>query len=196
MKPPEMRIDRSTTKALRLFDADRFRWLDEASALGPIVALRFGLLTTWVVTDSDVARTMLQTEADSWKRPPVTLVPARIAVGENLFTQREKAWAKLQPLLGPSFRKRALESRLTDIDAVVADELRGSRTTSRSISSSQPRADRIAARSVGVAGRAPRAGTRRRDRDERTRSHEVGRARAWARSPAACRSRSGAAPRP
>jgi hypothetical protein len=45
---PELGIHRSLTKSLRLFDADRLRWLDEAAALGPLVALRMGPVKTWL----------------------------------------------------------------------------------------------------------------------------------------------------
>src|SRR5579862_417840 len=104
--PPQVKIHRSITKALRLFDADRFRWLDEAAALGPLAALRMGPVKTWVVTDADVARKMLVTDSGSWMRPPATLVPIRLGVGENLFTQSDKSWARLQPAVAPAFRKK------------------------------------------------------------------------------------------
>jgi cytochrome P450 len=120
---PDVRIHRSLTKALRLFDADRLRWLDEAAAIGPLVALRMGPVKTWVVTDPDVARSMLVTESSSWTRPPATLVPIRVGVGENLFTQSDKAWAKVQPWVAPAFRRKALEPRLADLDALIRDEV-------------------------------------------------------------------------
>lgn len=121
---PVVNMHSSITKALRLFDADRFRWLDEAAAIGPVVALRMGPVKTWVVTDPNVARTMLVTDAASWMRPPATLVPIRAGVGENLFTQPDKAWAGLQPFVAPAFRKKALEVRLADIGAIIDDEVR------------------------------------------------------------------------
>jgi len=120
---PELKLHRSVTKALRLFDADRFRWLDEATALGPLVALRMGPAKVWVTTDPEVARTMLVTDGSSWTRPPATLVPIRVGVGENLFTQSDKAWGKLQPLVAPAFRKKALETRLAEMDGVIDDEV-------------------------------------------------------------------------
>ena len=120
---PEVRIHRSLTKALRLFDADRLRWLDEAAAIGPLVALRMGPVKTWVVTDPDVARSMLVTESSSWTRPPATIGPIRVGVGENLFTQSDKAWAKVQPWVAPAFRRKALEPRLADLDALIRDEV-------------------------------------------------------------------------
>lgn len=57
--PPELRIDRSATKALRLFSEDTLRWVDEAAALGPLAGLRFGPMTIWVLTDADAAREVL-----------------------------------------------------------------------------------------------------------------------------------------
>ena len=107
---PELRVHRSITKALKMFDADRFRWLDEASSMGPVVALRMGPVKMWVVTDAEVARTMLVTDAALWTRPTATRAPIRVGVGENLFTQSDKAWARLQPLVAPSFRRKALDA--------------------------------------------------------------------------------------
>jgi cytochrome P450 len=119
--PPELKIDRSITKALKRFDADRFRWLDEAAAIGPLVALRMGPVKVWIVTDADAARTMLVSDGSSWMRPPATLVPIRLGGGENLFSQPDKAWALLQPAVAPAFRKKALEPRLAGIDALIDD---------------------------------------------------------------------------
>ncbi|MGZ4756713.1 MAG: hypothetical protein ACXWA9_17540, partial [Acidimicrobiia bacterium] len=98
---PELKIHRSLTKALRIFDADRFRWLDEASAVGPLVALRMGPVRTWVVTDPDLVRSILVTDSSSWMRPPASTNPIRLGVGENLFTQSDRAWARLQPSVAP-----------------------------------------------------------------------------------------------
>jgi enediyne biosynthesis protein E7 len=120
---PELKVHRSLTKGLKLFDADRLRWLDEATALGSVVALRMGPVRTWVVTDAEVARTMLVTDATSWTRPPATVVPIRIGVGENLFTQADNAWALLQPQVAPAFRRKALDQRLAGIDALIAEEV-------------------------------------------------------------------------
>jgi cytochrome P450 len=120
---PEVRVHRSILKALRLFDADRLRWLDEAAALGPLTALRFGPVRTWVITDPEAARTMLMSEGDSWRRPPSAVTPIRIGVGENLFTQADKAWTLLQPELSTSFRKKALEPRISAMHSLIEDEV-------------------------------------------------------------------------
>jgi cytochrome P450 len=120
---PTVRIDRSIRRALATFDADRLRWLDEAAALGPIAGLRLGPATTWVVSDPEAARTMLVTRGDSWTRPPAMTTPIRLGVGENLFTQRDKAWARLAPQLTPMFRKRALDARFADLDELVRREV-------------------------------------------------------------------------
>ncbi len=111
-------------KALRLFDADRLRWLDEAAALGPLVSLRMGPVKVWVVTDAEAARSMLVSDATAWTRPPTAVVPMRVGVGENLFTQSDKNWAKVQPFVAPAFRRKALEARLSEVDAIVDDEIR------------------------------------------------------------------------
>ena len=121
---PELKIHRSITKGLKLFDADRLRWLDEAAALGPVVALRMGPVRTWVVTDAEVARGMLVTDASSWTRPPATVAPIRVGVGENLFTQPDKAWEQLQPLVAPAFRRKALDERLAGMSALIDEEVR------------------------------------------------------------------------
>jgi cytochrome P450 len=120
---PELTIDRSLTKALARFDERRLEWLDEAMAMGPLVALRMGPVKVWVVSDSEAARTMLVGDSDAWIRPPATLVPIRLAVGENLFTQSDKRWALVQPAVAPAFRRKALEARVGDIDAIVDDDI-------------------------------------------------------------------------
>jgi cytochrome P450 len=120
---PALRVHRSLTTGLKLFDADRLRWLDEAAALGPVVALRMGPVKTWVITDTEVARAMLVTDAASWMRPPALVAPIRVGVGENLFTQSDKNWGKLQPLVAPAFRKKALDARLSEMDAIIKDEV-------------------------------------------------------------------------
>jgi cytochrome P450 len=121
---PVIDVHRSIRKALKIFDADRLRWLDEAAATGPVVGLRMGPVKTWVVTDPDVARTMLVSESAAWRRPPATIAPIRLGVGENLFTQSDKSWAELQPLVAPALRKKSLEARLADIPTLIADEVR------------------------------------------------------------------------
>jgi cytochrome P450 len=108
---PVLDVRRSLLAALKLFDADRLRWLDEAAATGPLVGLRMGRVTTWVVTDPDAARTMLVSEGAAWKRPPATIAPIRLGVGENLFTQADTSWARLQPLVAPARRKKSIEAR-------------------------------------------------------------------------------------
>jgi cytochrome P450 len=120
---PELRVDRSLTKALKRFDADRLRWLDEAAALGPLVALKMGPVKVWVLTDAEAARAVLVTDGSSWTRPPATLVPIRVGVGENLFTQSDRAWAKTQPFVAPAFRRKALEPRLASIPALIDDDI-------------------------------------------------------------------------
>ena len=119
----EIRIDRSILRALRSFDADRLQWLDKATAAGPLTSLRFGPVRTWVVTDPDLARHMLISDAASWERPPAAIVPIRLGVGENLFTMPDDAWENLQPQVAPAFRKRALESRLSSMGSIIADEV-------------------------------------------------------------------------
>src|SRR3954466_2009136 len=110
---PEIKLHRSVFNALKLFDADRLRWLDEAAALGPVTVLRMGPVKVWIVTDADAARTMLVTDGASWTRPAATRVAVRMGVGENLFTQTDKAWAQTQPPVAPAFRKKALDQRLS-----------------------------------------------------------------------------------
>ena len=115
----EIRIHRSLRRARRAFDADRLQWLDRAAAAAPLTQLRFGPVRTWVVTDPDLARHMLITDAASWERPPAAVVPIRLGIGENLFTMPDDAWEKLQPQLAPAFRKRALESRMASMTPII-----------------------------------------------------------------------------
>ena len=88
---PVLRIDRSLRRSLRAFSEDRLRFLDEATALGPVAGLRFGPSTVYVVSDAEVARQLLVTEAGSWTRPPAMRMPVRLGVGESIFTLPDKA---------------------------------------------------------------------------------------------------------
>jgi cytochrome P450 len=121
---PIVRVDRSIRRGLRAFSADRFRWLDEAAALGPVVGLRFGPVNAWVVSDASLARRMLIGDADQWVRSAQQVVPSRIAVGENLFTRTDRSWRRVQPNLAPHFRSRNLASVLSDLDGLLADEVK------------------------------------------------------------------------
>src|SRR5580658_2240269 len=92
--------------------------------MGPIVGIRFGTLTpTYLVNDPDLARSILITKGKVWKRPPATIAPIRLAIGENLFTQPDRDWSLLQPSLAPDFRKRALEPRLAQLGSLIEDEV-------------------------------------------------------------------------
>ena len=82
-----------------------------------------GPVRTWIVTDPDLARTVLVTDSASWMRPPATVAPIRVGVGENLFTQSDKAWAVLQPSVAPAFRRKAVDERLAGIDALIDSEV-------------------------------------------------------------------------
>jgi cytochrome P450 len=121
---PTLRIDRSLTRSIRLYSEDPLRWVEEAAEMGPVVALRFGSITpTYILNDPDVARSILITDGKEWKRPPATVTPIRLAIGENLFTQSERDWSLLQPSLAPDFRKRALEPRLAQVGALIENEV-------------------------------------------------------------------------
>ena len=153
---PVVRIDRSLLRALRAFSQDRLRWLDEAAALGPVTGLRFGHSTVFVVTDAELARTMLVTDADTWSRPPAMRIPVRMGVGENIFTQSDKAWARTQPLVAPAFRGRALASRLDRLDEIIDGQLSGVILRRRARPGAPHGEDRAGRRRVGV----PRRPTR------------------------------------
>ena len=117
----EVRIDRSLFRALRSFNANRLGWLDKGAAAAPLAQLRFGPVRTWSVTDPDLARQMLITDAASWERPPAALIPIRLGIGENLFTMPDDAWEHLQPQVAPAFRKRALDHRLSSMHSIIDD---------------------------------------------------------------------------
>lgn len=120
---PEIVIGRRANPALRAFNADRLRWLDEAAAAGPVTSLRLGFVRMWVVTDPDIARTMLIANSADWTRPLSGRVPVRLAIGDNLFTASDKTWAVIQPALSPEFRRRALAPRLAALEPILDDEI-------------------------------------------------------------------------
>ncbi len=120
---PVVRVDRSLRRGLRALDADRFRWLDEAAALGPVTALRFGPVNAFVVSDAALARRMLITDADRWVRSAQQVVPSRLAVGENLFSRSDRTWKLVQAHLAPHFRSKSLAPFLDSLDGLLAEEV-------------------------------------------------------------------------
>ncbi len=120
---PVLRIPGSARKAAAVFNEDRFGWNDRASELGPLSQLRLGPARVWIITDPDIAREMLVTDSRNWIRPATARTPIRLGIGENLFTQSEKAWAVTQPTLSPAFRKRSLEPRLAQMPELIDREL-------------------------------------------------------------------------
>ena len=121
---PTITIHRSLFKALKMFNSERFRWLDDAAAAGPLTRLKLGPVAAYIVSDPAVARRMLVADANLWRRPPAAVIPIRLPIGDNLFTQSEKAWSMFQPEVAPQFRKRAMESRLADMPSIVDEEVR------------------------------------------------------------------------
>lgn len=121
--PPVLRIHRSTFKAIDLYNQDRLGWMEKAASLGPVARLLLGIVTAVVVSDSDAARSILIADAQRWKRSPATMITSRMASGDNLSTQPDRSWAKVQPTLAPSFRRRALEARLADVGALIDEEV-------------------------------------------------------------------------
>ena len=119
---PTVRIDRSLRRSLAMFGEDRLGWLDRAAALGPLSGLRFGPATVFVVTDAELARAVLVTDR-AWTRPPSQRVPVAVAVGENLFSASERAWARVQPTLAPAFRRRALAAPLAGLGDILAEQV-------------------------------------------------------------------------
>jgi cytochrome P450 len=116
---PVVRIPGSARKAAATFNRDRFLWNDRAAALGPLSHLQFGPFKIWIITDPTIARDMVVSDAANWVRPATARTPIRLGIGENLFTQGEKAWAAMEPTLSPSFRKRSLEPRLAEMPAII-----------------------------------------------------------------------------
>jgi cytochrome P450 len=120
---PVLRIPGSARKAAAVFNEDRFGWNDRACELGLLSQMRLGPARVWIITDPEIAREMLVTDSTNWIRPSTARTPICLGVGENLFTQSEKAWAVTQPALSPAFRKRSLEPRLAQMTALIDREL-------------------------------------------------------------------------
>lgn len=120
---PVLRIHRSLFKAMDLYNEDRLGWMEKAMSLAPIVRMLLGPLTVVVISDADAARSLLISDSGRWRRAPVSTITARLAIGENLFTQGNRSWAKLQPAVAPDFRKRALDARLVDLESLVEEEI-------------------------------------------------------------------------
>ncbi len=120
---PVVKLPGGVRRALAAFDEDRIAWLDQASAQGPIAGLKLGPVTAWVVSDTAEARRILVEEADTWQRPSAITAPVRLAAGPNLFSERHRRWAALQPQVAPSLRRRSFDSRTAELDDLVAEHV-------------------------------------------------------------------------
>jgi pentalenene oxygenase len=120
---PRILVHQSLRRALDLFNKDRFDWLDQASALGPLVEMRLGRVRVWVVTNGDIARQVLLTDEANWLRPSYFRIPTRQALGDNLFTLSEPNWRSIGPTLSSHFRTAAFEARLSNAEAMIADDV-------------------------------------------------------------------------
>lgn len=120
---PVVKVPGSARRAAATFNEDRFGWNDKAAGLGPLSQLKLGPFRAWVITDPDIAREMLVADSAKWIRPATARTPIRLGIGENLFTQSEKAWAVMEPTLSPAFRKRSLDPRLAQMPALIEREL-------------------------------------------------------------------------
>lgn len=121
--PPIVAVHKSTRRGLRLLNEDRFRWFDEAAAQGGLAALKVGHLTIWVVTNADVARQVLLTDAGSWLRPTNFRVSTRLAIGDNLFTLSDSAWREIAPILSPYFHGSAFAARVSQARELAAADI-------------------------------------------------------------------------
>lgn len=120
---PTLRLHRSLFKAMDLYNDDRLAWMEKAADLAPIVRMLLGPLSVVVISDADAARSVLISSSGRWRRFLATTVTARLAIGENLFTQGNRSWAKLQPAVAPDFRKRALDTHLVGLERLVEKEI-------------------------------------------------------------------------
>lgn len=120
---PVVVVHKSTRQGLQLLNRDRFHWFDEAAAQGGLTALGVGHLTIWVVTDTDIAREILLTDAQSWVRPTNFRVSTRLAIGDNLFTLSDHDWRTIAPILSPYFRSSAFTARLDRASEIAAADI-------------------------------------------------------------------------
>jgi cytochrome P450 len=123
MEHPKLTVDRSFVRGLSAFNRDRLRWLDEAAALGPLVRLQFGQVNSWVVTDVDVARRVLITDAAFFVRPLNFRRPTSMAIGANLFTESQEQWEAIGPFLSPQLHGASITRRLETARALIEDDV-------------------------------------------------------------------------
>ena len=147
--------------------------------------------TTWVITDADVARTMLVTDAASWMRPPATgRSDSHRRRREPLHPVRQGRGHCCSRSSRPRSGSKALEARSSAIDAIIDGRGAGdSHRMRRSTSSSRWVGSRSILAAWVLLGE-------RLDRDSRPRSRTIsarssdGSATGSASSPASSRSRS------
>lgn len=125
MQPPKVVVDRSFRRGLSTFNDDRLRWLDEAASIGPLVGLEFGRTTAWVLTDVELARRVLITEAASFVRPLNFTRPTRMAIGDNLFTQSQEQYGEIGSLLSRQLHGEAVMGRADEARSLIIDDVSG-----------------------------------------------------------------------
>jgi cytochrome P450 len=123
MEPSKLTIDRSFRRGLAAFNQDRLQWLDEAAALGPLVGVRFGRVTAWVLTDVELARRVLITESAAFVRSLNFRRPTSMAIGKNLFTESQNQWEVIDPHLSPQLHGAAVTRRLDKARSMIVEDV-------------------------------------------------------------------------
>ena len=104
------------------FAADRLGLLGGMAGEAPVIATRFGPVSTRLVFDADLAREVLVTDEESYQRPAFIARVFVEAMGRNLFTASGNAWSTRRRLLQPCFTRTHIDDLVETMAASIADE--------------------------------------------------------------------------
>lgn len=108
----------------REFSAGELGPLDRLAAVeSPVVGIRIGPLRICFVLDAELAREVLVTDEESYKRPAFIARPFVEAMGDNLFTASGSAWRERRRLYQPSFTRRHVDMLAETMTTTIADEV-------------------------------------------------------------------------
>lgn len=104
------------------FAADRLGLLGGMAGEAPVIATRFGPVSTRLVFDADLAREVLVTDEESYQRPAFIARVFVEAMGRNLFTASGNAWSSRRRLLQPRFTRTHVDDLVETMATTIADE--------------------------------------------------------------------------
>ncbi|MEM9955345.1 MAG: cytochrome P450 [Chloroflexota bacterium] len=107
---------------LRQFNADSLRFLEKATQIDDVVAIRFGPLTGYCINHPDLVRTIL-TSPEQFQKPPLVQRALYDITGRNIFTSNGDYWKYSRKLMQPAFHARTIANYVDTIIEYTQQEL-------------------------------------------------------------------------